>query len=44
LFGHCGVELTQWPSLSAYLARIQARPHVKAAIGIEMELRKTVKM
>jgi glutathione S-transferase len=44
LFGHCGVDLAQWPSLQAYLARVQARPQVKAAIAIEMELRKTVKM
>ncbi len=44
LFGRCGVDLAQWPSLAAYLARVQARPQVTAAIGIEMELRKTVKM
>jgi glutathione S-transferase len=43
LFGHCGVDLAQWPQLAAYLARFQARPHVKAAIATEMELRKTVK-
>ena len=44
VFGHCGVDLAQWPSLTAYLARFQARPQVKAAIAIEMALRKTVKM
>ena len=44
LFGRCGVDLAQWPPLAAYLARMQARPHIKAAIDIEMELRKTVKM
>src|SRR3954467_11175397 len=42
LLGHAGVDLKQWPQLVAYRDRIQARPHVKAAIGIEMALRKTV--
>ena len=42
LLGHAGVDLAQWPSLVAYRDRIQARPQVKAAIGIEMALRKTV--
>ena len=42
LLGHAGVDLKQWPSLIAYRDRIHARPQVKAAIGIEMALRKTV--
>jgi glutathione S-transferase len=33
--------VAQWPALVAYLERFQARPQVKAAIGIEMQLRKT---
>ncbi|WP_342740334.1 glutathione binding-like protein [Bradyrhizobium sp. B117] len=37
-----GVDIAQWPSLSAYLARMQARPAVKEAIAIEMALRKTM--
>jgi glutathione S-transferase len=42
LLGHAGVDLKQWPSLIAYRDRIHARPQVKAAIGIEVALRKTV--
>jgi len=41
LLGHGGVDVAQWPSLVAYLERFQARPQVKAAIRIEMQLRKT---
>ncbi len=37
-----GVDVGNWPSLTDYLARIQARPQVKAAIDTEMALRKTV--
>lgn len=37
-----GVDVSQWPSLSAYLARMQARPTVRDAIATEMALRKTV--
>ncbi|QPF94220.1 glutathione binding-like protein [Bradyrhizobium commune] len=37
-----GVDVAQWPSLSAYLERMQARPAVKEAIAIEAALRKTV--
>ena len=44
LMGRCCVDVAQWPPLVAYLARVQARPQVKAAIGIEMQLWKTVKM
>jgi glutathione S-transferase len=33
-----GVDVTTWPSLVDYLARMQARPQVKAAIDHEMEL------
>jgi glutathione S-transferase len=42
LLGHGGVDLKQWPSLVDYRDRIQARPQVKAAIGIERQLFKTV--
>jgi len=42
LLGRAGVEVAQWPPLVAYLARIQARPRVKAAIEIETELRKAM--
>ena len=42
LLGHAGVDLKQWPHLIAYRERIQARPQVKAAIGIEMQLLKTL--
>ena len=35
-----GVDVANWPSLVDYLARLKARPHVKAAIDHEMELRK----
>lgn len=37
-----GVDIAQWPSLSAYLERMQARPAVRDAIATEMALRKTV--
>ncbi|WP_407189061.1 glutathione binding-like protein [Bradyrhizobium centrosematis] len=37
-----GIDLAQWPSLSAYLARMQARPAVRDAIATEMALRKAV--
>ena len=42
LLGRAGVDVAQWPSLVAYLERFQARPQVKSAIGIEMQLRKTI--
>lgn len=35
-----GVDIAQWPSLSAYLGRMQARPAVRDAIATEMALRK----
>lgn len=35
-----GVEIAEWPSLTAYLERMQERPTVKEAIAIEMGLRK----
>ncbi|MBP0112248.1 glutathione binding-like protein [Bradyrhizobium vignae] len=35
-----GVDIAQWPSLSAYLERMQARPRVREAIATEMALRK----
>ncbi len=37
-----GVDIAQWPSLAAYLERMQARPAVKEAIATEMALRKSV--
>lgn len=37
-----GVDVAQWPSLSDYLTRMQTRPQVKAAVGIEAALRKTL--
>ncbi|WP_076858601.1 glutathione binding-like protein [Bradyrhizobium mercantei] len=42
LLRSAGVDVAQWPSLAAYLARIQARPQVKAAIGIETQLWKSL--
>lgn len=37
-----GIDIAQWPSLSAYLGRMQARPAVREAIATEMALRKTL--
>ncbi|MCK1734094.1 glutathione S-transferase N-terminal domain-containing protein [Bradyrhizobium sp. 138] len=37
-----GIDIAQWPSLSAYLGRMQARPAVRDAIATEMALRKTL--
>ncbi|MBR0780949.1 glutathione binding-like protein [Bradyrhizobium iriomotense] len=37
-----GVDIGEWPSLSSYLERMQARPTVKKAIATEMALRKTL--
>lgn len=37
-----GIDIAQWPSLSAYLGRMRARPAVRDAIATEMALRKTV--
>ncbi|AWM04781.1 glutathione binding-like protein [Bradyrhizobium amphicarpaeae] len=37
-----GIDIAQWPSLSAYLARMQARPAVREAVATEMALRKTL--
>jgi glutathione S-transferase len=37
-----GVDVAQWPSLVAYLERMQARPSVREAIATEMALRKTI--
>lgn len=37
-----GVDIAQWPSLSAYLKRMQARPTVRDAIATEIALRKTM--
>ncbi|TWB01643.1 glutathione binding-like protein [Bradyrhizobium stylosanthis] len=37
-----GVDIAQWPSLSAYLQRMQARPAVRDAIATEVALRKTM--
>jgi glutathione S-transferase len=38
LLRSAGVDIAQWPELVDYLARMQARPHVKAAVGIETQL------
>ncbi|MCC8958164.1 glutathione S-transferase C-terminal domain-containing protein [Bradyrhizobium sp. Pear77] len=37
-----GIDVAQWPPLAAYLGRIQTRPQVKAAIGTEMQLWKSI--
>jgi glutathione S-transferase len=37
-----GIDIAQWPSLSAYLKRMQARPAVRDAIATEMAVRKTM--
>ena len=37
-----GVDIGQWPQLTAYLERMQARPTVREAIATEMALRKTM--
>ncbi|MHC4053902.1 glutathione S-transferase N-terminal domain-containing protein [Bradyrhizobium sp. 25ACV] len=37
-----GVDIAQWPPLSAYLGRMQARPTVREAIATEMALRKAM--
>ena len=37
-----GVDIAQWPSLSAYLARMQTRPAVREAVATEMALRKAM--
>lgn len=37
-----GVDIAQWPSLSSYLERMQARPAVREAIATELALRKAV--
>ena len=37
-----GVDIAQWPPLSAYLARMQTRPAVQDAIATEMALRKAM--
>lgn len=37
-----GVDIAQWPSLSAYLERMQWRPAAREAIATEMALRKTM--
>ena len=38
-----GVDIADWPSLVDYQSRIQARPHVRAAVEIEMQMRKAVR-
>lgn len=37
-----GIDIAQWPVLTAYLERMQARPAIKEAIATEMALRKTI--
>jgi glutathione S-transferase len=39
LLRYGGLDVRQWPVLVAYLARMQQRPQIKAAIEIENELR-----
>ncbi|MDA9403447.1 glutathione binding-like protein [Bradyrhizobium sp. CCBAU 45389] len=39
-----GIDIRQWPSLSAYLERMQARPAVREAIATELALRKTMEV
>ena len=43
LLGRAGVDVAQWPSLVDYLARMQARPQVKAAIDSERQVWKAMK-
>jgi glutathione S-transferase len=43
LLGRGGVDVAQWPSLVDYLARMQTRPQVKAAVDTETQLRKAMK-
>jgi len=43
LLGRGGVDVANWPSLTDYLARIQARPQVKAAVDQEMALWKKLR-
>jgi glutathione S-transferase len=43
LLGRGGVDVGNWPSLVDYLARIQARPQVKAAIDLEAALWKKLR-
>jgi glutathione S-transferase len=42
LLKYGGVELGQWPTLTAYLARMQDRPAIRNAIALERELLKTL--
>jgi glutathione S-transferase len=42
LLRRAGVDVDNWPSLADYLARMRARPQVKAAIETEMTLLKSV--
>jgi glutathione S-transferase len=42
LLGRAGVDIAQWPSLVDYLARMQARPQVKAAIDTELQVWKAM--
>ncbi|RXH24992.1 MULTISPECIES: glutathione binding-like protein [Bradyrhizobium] len=37
-----GIDIARWPSLSAYLERMQTRPAVRSAIATEMALRKAM--
>ena len=43
LLGRAGIDLAQWPSLVDYLARIQARPQVRAAVDTEMQMWKAMR-
>ena len=37
-----GIDVANWPSLADYLARMRARPQVKAAVEVETALYKTL--
>lgn len=37
-----GIDIARWPSLSAYLERMQGRPAVRGAIATEIALRKAM--
>ena len=43
LLGRAGVDVAQWPSLVDYLALMQARPQVRAAVDTEMQVWKAMR-
>jgi glutathione S-transferase len=42
LLRRAGIDVANWPTLADYLARMRARPAVKAAIEIELAIQKTM--